>query len=129
MVGADLSHRELLERVSTEMASRGIQDVFMVDVDFHHTDPQSWPETLEYVPNDVVKHFLKGGNRSEYWVPGATESGGIQEVQGRIRPQRAWDDSHPELSGAARDVARAREVFELVGTSYVSLFPAWMLDF
>lgn len=128
IAGEELSHAELLLNAEREGHARGLHEMFMVDVDFHHSEPQLWREILECVPNDVLRNELRTGNNGNWYVPGAPDSGGIQEVQGRIQPQRAWDQAHPELDPADRDVARIREMMDAMGTNYASLFPSFLLD-
>lgn len=126
--GAMLGHAELLEAAEREGRARGLHNELIVDVDFHHSEPQLWRDIIGYVKNDVVRHAFETGNNGEWYVPGAVESGGIQEMQGRIQPQTAWDEAHPDLPSGERDVQRMREMMDSMGSRYASLFPSWLLD-
>jgi predicted TIM-barrel fold metal-dependent hydrolase len=90
-------------------------------------ETESWREIVEYVDNDVMRHFLKNGDYGEYWIPGDEDTGGLQEVSGRIRPQGAWTEGRQDLTGAVRDAALAREAMDQMGSDYVSLFPTMFL--
>jgi uncharacterized protein len=126
--GPDLSHAEVLRLAAAQVEEYGLDDILIVDADYHHTEPNVWPEVLEYVENDVLQHFLGAENR--FHVPGELELGG-QENSGRIRPQTAWDQSHEALAGmtgAERDLYMARETMRLMGSDYISVFPTYLLD-
>jgi uncharacterized protein len=128
LTGPDLTHAQVLERMSEQGDERGFDDVFIVDVDFHHLESQSWTEILGYVEDDLVRHFLWAGGRGEWWVPSATIAGGVQEVAGRIQPFQAFMDGSPQLTGAERDVARIREAMDGMRADYITVFPTQLLD-
>lgn len=126
--GPDLTHAELLGHAAEQAADLGLDDVLIVDVDYHHTEPNVWREVLEYVDNDVLRYMFT--SEKGYSLPGQLELGG-QELGGRIRPQGAWDDAHDALeglTGAERDIELARETMRLMGSDYVSVFPTYLLD-
>lgn len=124
----ELSHADLLRRAAEQARERGLHDVFIVDADFHQSEAGSWREILGYLENDVVRDFLTKAGRGEWWVPGEVTAGGLQEVAGRIRPTGAWEEAHPDKSGAERDIARVRETMDAMGSDFVSLFPTSFLD-
>jgi uncharacterized protein len=128
MVGRELTHVELLRNVEREGRARGLHELFIVDVDFHHAEPQVWDEIITHVPNEVIRHALQTGNHGGWYVPGAIETGGVQELQGRIQSPSAWHHAHPELAGADRDVARIRDMMDAMGSDYASLFPSFLLN-
>jgi predicted TIM-barrel fold metal-dependent hydrolase len=128
VVGPDLTHAQVLSRLSEQGSERRFDDVFIVDADFHHLENQAWEEILGYVEDDLVRHFLRWGGRGEWWVPGATITGGVQEVAGRIQPFHSFVDGSPELSGSHRDIARVREAMEAMKADYITVFPTQLLD-
>jgi len=128
IVGPDLTHEEVLERTAEQAAERNFEDVFIVDVDFHHLESQAWDEVLQHVENDVVAHFLASGGRGNWWLPGATIVGGSQEVQGRIQPFYSFMDGNPELHGARRDIVRVRQAMDAMSCDYIAVFPTQLLD-
>ena len=128
VVGPDLTHAQVLERAAEQAAARNFDDVFIVDVDFHHLESQAWLEVLEHLDNDVVRHFLHSGGRGNWWLPGAMTVGGMQEVQGRIQPFYAFMDGSPELAGAPRDIARVRQAMDAMSCDYIAVFPTQLLD-
>lgn len=128
MIGDELGHAEILKNVAWESTARGLNDIFIVDVDFHHTDNQVWGEIIEYVPNEVLRNELKTGSDGSWYMPGEVDRSSIQEVQSRIQPQSSWDHAHPEMKGADREVARCIEMMDAMGTNYASLFPTFLLD-
>jgi nitrite reductase/ring-hydroxylating ferredoxin subunit len=128
VVGPDLTHAQVLERLSEQGRERRFDAVFIVDADFHHLENQAWEEILGYVEDDLVRHFLRSGGRGDWWVPGATITGGVQEVAGRIQPFHSFMDGTPELSGAQRDIARVREAMAAMNADYITVFPTQLLD-
>jgi uncharacterized protein len=126
-VGEAVDHRELLRRAREQADERGLDDVLIVDADFHQVEGDAWGELLEHMDNDVVRHFLREGGRGKEWIPAQVNIGGIQQVAGRIRGHLAWYDAATEQTGAARDLTRIRETMELMGTDYVSIFPTTLL--
>ncbi|MEN3284772.1 MAG: uncharacterized protein V7607_5912 [Solirubrobacteraceae bacterium] len=128
VIGPELTHAQVLRRTAEQASARGFEDVFIVDVDFHHLEDQSWTEILGYIDNDVVQHYFRAGGRGRWWMPGAMTVGGEQEVQGRIQPFYSFMDGTPELQGAPRDIARVREAMDAMSCDYVTVFPTQLLD-
>jgi predicted TIM-barrel fold metal-dependent hydrolase len=128
LVGPELSHAQVLRRTAEQATERGFEDVFIVDIDFHHLENQAWTEILEYLDNDVLRHYFRSGGRGNWWLPGSMVVGGEQEVQGRIQPFYSFMDGTPELTGAERDIARVREAMEAMSCDYITVFPTQLLD-
>ena len=38
-------------------SGRGAEDYFLVDIDAHVTETQFWPEILDLIDNDVIRHM------------------------------------------------------------------------
>ncbi len=126
--GAELDHAELLRHAAEQVTEFGLEEVLIVDVDYHHVEQNVWSEVLEYVDNDVLRYMFD--SEDGFVLPGQIELPG-QEAGRRIRPQQAWEEGHDALeglTGAQRDVEMARETMRLMGTDYVSVFPTYLLD-
>lgn len=130
---ADPGHRELLARAAEQAAERGLDDVFIVDSDFHVNEQSYWRELLELLDDEVVRHMLKvNGDRAagsgRVWVPAEVSLGGMQEVAGRIQTETAWAEARAAgPAGAAGEVELVREAMALMGTDCASLFPDLLL--
>jgi predicted TIM-barrel fold metal-dependent hydrolase len=117
----------LLGHARQQALDRGLDEVLIVDADFHQMESDVWSEILAYLESEVLRDMLSAGRGGDYWLPGEFVGGGIQEVSGRIRPQTAWDESMPTKGGAVREIARIRETVEMMGVDYVSVFPTHFL--
>ncbi len=47
--------RDILARARQKADKRNFDDVFIVDVDSHHTESESWREIIQYVDDEVVR--------------------------------------------------------------------------
>jgi predicted TIM-barrel fold metal-dependent hydrolase len=126
-VDRSFTQTSLLANASAQAEQRGFRDMLIVDCDFHQTETQSWAEILKYVDNEVLQHFLRVGGRGKYWVPASVATNDIQEVSGRIRPQRTRDEDPGEW-GAEREVRLTLETLNAMGTDYVLSFPTALLS-
>src|SRR5688572_9898684 len=95
---------EHLAKAKQQAIERGLNKVFIVDMDSHHYDTQNWPEIIKYIEDPVLRHRAEQG----YKLSGA--GGGIlysdpvlQNREGRII--RAWKRrSEPAPPGTPYDV-------------------------
>jgi predicted TIM-barrel fold metal-dependent hydrolase len=126
-VDRSFTQQSLLANASAQATQRGLDKMLIVDADFHQTETQSWAEILNYLDSDVLQHFLKVGGRGKYWIPAAVTTNDIQEVAGRIRPQRTRDDD-AGMWGAEREVRLTAETMDAMGTDYVMSFPTALLS-
>jgi predicted TIM-barrel fold metal-dependent hydrolase len=126
-VDRSFTQQSLLANASAQATQRGLDKMLIVDADFHQTETQSWAEILNYLDSDVLQHFLKVGGRGKYWIPAAVTTNDIQEVAGRIRPQRTRDDDAGTW-GAEREVRLTAETMDAMGTDYVMSFPTALLS-
>lgn len=128
---ATVSHAELLRNAARETRASGMHDYFVVDADFHLNEASAWREMLGYLDDEVLHRFLNAGGKGRAWLPAMVANGGIQDVAGRIKPQRVRDaelDAGDESTGAERLVAQIAETREAMGTSYVLMFPTEFLN-
>ena len=121
----ELSHPDLLRRAKEDAESRGLNDVLIVDADFHQTEGQDWKEILSYVDNDVISHLLRTSGAGKPWFPGSPTSSGIQEMSGRIRPTSAFNAERREKPHPATHAIT--EAAEMMSIDYVLLFPQQLL--
>lgn len=126
-----LTHEELLRNAARERRTHGLDDYFIVDADFHHNEATAWAEMLAYLDDDVMHRFLTAGGKGQPWLPALVANGGIQDVAGRIKPQRVRDAPSEDGSGAtgaARLLEQITDTRAAMGTSYVLLFPTELLN-
>lgn len=123
-----IDHAELLAAARRQADERGLDDIFIVDADFHHAEYPVWSELLEYIDDDVVRHFLREGGLGDFWIPELRDLGRIQGVAGRIHVELSHEVAHPEMSGADRDIQLAREAMEGMSLDCLNYFPGYLLS-
>jgi predicted TIM-barrel fold metal-dependent hydrolase len=125
--------REILANARRDITRYGLDKYFIVDVDSHHVELDSWGDILEYIEDPVVRH--NGKELAKNWPyaehlalsnhpPGLT----FQDVGGRI-PHMAQLAEHVEpVAGEPRDVTLVRRAMESMGISVQVVFPQPMLE-
>jgi Amidohydrolase len=101
--------REILANARRDTEKFGLDDYYIVDVDSHHVELDSWPEIIEYVEDpvlrDMAKQMMKDWPTASHLalhnhVAGLT----LQDVGGRIPHQATLGEYVPE-----GDVHRVRQ--------------------
>jgi predicted TIM-barrel fold metal-dependent hydrolase len=125
--------REILANAHKDIARYGLADYFIVDVDSHHVELDSWAEILDHIEDPVFRR--SGKVMADLWPnaknlalsnhpPGLT----FQDVAGRI-PHQAQLAEHVEpKDGEARDLTLVRRAIESMGIDMQVVFPQPMLE-
>ena len=125
--------REILANARRDIARFDLSKYFIVDVDSHHVELDSWGEILDYIEDPVLRR--SGKTMSEMWPnarnlalsnhpPGLT----FQDVSGRI-PHQAQLGEHVEPQpGEHRDLTLVRRALESMGIDIQIVFPQPMLE-
>ncbi|MPY71780.1 MAG: amidohydrolase family protein [Alphaproteobacteria bacterium] len=121
--------RQILERENRRIGREQLADLYIVDVDSHHTETESWTNILEYIEDPVVRENaltvqkVRAGNAYMY-SPG----GGVahQDVAGRILHQASRREKVEETD-VHRDVVLARRAMDSMGIDCTILFPTPLL--
>jgi predicted TIM-barrel fold metal-dependent hydrolase len=121
--------REMLAHARRQGEKRKLDDYFIVDVDAHHYENQSWSEILDCMPNDVMqfigRSFTAGGNVT----PGLVAVSGYalnQPIGGRVVRGEGLEEKIEETS-VHRDVSLIRRAMESLNVDYQITFPTPML--
>jgi predicted TIM-barrel fold metal-dependent hydrolase len=125
--------REILANARRDIARYGLDDYFIVDVDSHHVELDSWAEILEYIDDPVLRR--SGQTMAENWPnarnlalsnhpPGLT----FQDVSGRIPHQAQLGEHVPPTGGEHRDLTLVRRALESMGIDVQIVFPQPMLE-
>ena len=126
--------REILANARRDTERYGLDDYFIVDVDSHHVELDSWPEILAYLDSPVLRDTAEQMMRN--W-PNATRlalhnhSPGLtmQDVSGRVPHQASLAEPTPDTtSGAHRDVTLVRRAMEAMSIDVQVVFPQPMLE-
>lgn len=123
---------KILENAQRDRAHYGLDDYFIVDVDAHHVETDSWPEVIEHVANPVLRD--SGRQLIENWPTGdrtalTSQMTGLQfqDVSGRIPHQTMLAEDVPP-SDVHRDVTLIRRAVDAMSLNYQVVFPQPMLE-
>lgn len=126
--------REILANARRDTERHGLDEYFIVDVDSHHVELDSWPEILEYLDSPVLKdtahQMMRNWPQASHLAlhnhpPGLT----MQDVSGRIPHQASLAEETPgAASGADRDVTLVRRAMDAMSIDVQVVFPQPMLE-
>ena len=87
--------RTLLKNAVEQAIERRYEDFFMVDVDSHHYETESFAEIVSYIRNPVIREEAKFQGMSRGGI--TSENGSYQELTGRITryPKRKTEKVPP----------------------------------
>ena len=122
--------RLILERAKRQADKRKYGDYFLVDVDAHHFESQSWAEIVECIPNDVIRDIAKSFKINGRITPGIIQTSSfpnLQDVGGRV-PHSGGLEEQAHEPGVHRDVVLIRRAIEMIGLNYQVTFPTPMLS-
>jgi uncharacterized protein len=124
--------REILANARRDTERYGLDDYFIVDVDSHHVELDSWPDIIDRIENPVLRdtgrQMIKnwpGADRTALgtFAPGMT----MQDVGGRILHQAALAE-HVDESDLHRDVTLVRRAMDAMSIDIQVVFPQPMLE-
>jgi uncharacterized protein len=124
--------REILANAHRDIARLHLDDYFIVDVDAHHVEFDSWSEILDHLENPVLRHNAK--SMTQNW-PNAKQLAfsnhpvglTFQDVFGRI-PHQAELGEHVEKTDEHRDLTLVRRAMDSMGIRMQVVFPQPMLE-
>ncbi len=124
--------REILANARRDIERYKLHDYFIVDVDAHHVEFDSWNEILDHLENPVLRHNAKV--MTQDW-PNAKNMAfsnhpvglTFQDVFGRI-PHQAQLAEHVDKTDEHRDLTLIRRAMDSMGISMQVVFPQPMLE-
>jgi uncharacterized protein len=124
--------REILANARRDIERYHLQDYFIVDVDAHHVEFDSWADILARLENPVLRHnanaMVQDWPRAKQLVFSNHNVGlTFQDVFGRI-PHQAELAEHVDASEEHRDLTLVRRALESMGISVQVVFPQPMLE-
>ncbi len=132
-ITTDTDSREILANAKRDIERYHLDDYFIVDVDAHHVEFDSWNEVLDQIEDPVLRR--NGQVMAGTWpnarniaysnhTPGLT----FQDVSGRI-PHQVQLREHVDVSdGRHRDLTLVGRALESIGIDIQILFPQPMLE-
>ena len=127
--------RDVLAKARKQADERNFDDVFIVDIDSHHTETESWREIISYIDDPVVRENAREMVFHRSGTPPYGLNGDLamryQDVGGRIPHQAARgehvDESEIKAAGGHRDLVLAKRAYEAMGIDVQVVFPTPML--
>lgn len=124
--------REILANARRDTEYYGLDKYFIVDVDSHHVELDSWPQIIDYVEDPVLRD--SGRQMIKNWPnaknlalsnhsPGLT----MQDVSGRVLHQATLAE-HVDEDDLHRDVTLIRRAMESMSIDLQVVFPQPMLE-
>jgi predicted TIM-barrel fold metal-dependent hydrolase len=124
--------REILANAHRDIERYHLDDYFIVDLDAHHVEFDSWGEILDRLENPVLRYNAK--TMTEDWpnarnVAFSNHSVGMtfQDVFGRI-PHQAELGEYVEKTDEHRDLTLVRRAMDSMGINMQIVFPQPMLE-
>jgi predicted TIM-barrel fold metal-dependent hydrolase len=125
--------REILANARRDIATYRLDDYYIVDVDSHHVELDSWSEILECIDNPVLRRT--GQQMARNWPyaknlalsnhpPGLT----LQDVAGRIPHQARLGETVEAANGEHRDLTLIRRALESLSIDVQVVFPQPILE-
>jgi uncharacterized protein len=126
--------REILANAARDTERYGLDDYFIVDVDSHPVELDSWPQILEHLDSPVLRDTAT--QMMQNWPNAArlalhNHSPGLtmQDVSGRIPHQASLAEETPGAeTGGARDAALVRRAMDAMSINVQVVFPQPMLE-
>ncbi|GAB2745383.1 amidohydrolase family protein [Salinifilum aidingensis] len=124
--------REILANARLDTERYGLDDYFIVDVDSHHVELDSWPQIIERIEDPVLRD--SGQQMMRNWPnasnvalsnhpPGLTQ----QDVSGRILHQASLAEPVTDEE-VHRDVTLVRRAMDAMSINVQVVFPQPMLE-
>jgi uncharacterized protein len=124
--------REILANAHRDIERYHLDDYFIVDLDAHHVEFDSWGEILDRLENPVLRYNAK--TMTQDWpnarnVAFSNHSVGMtfQDVFGRI-PHQAELAEYVEKTDEHRDLTLVRRAMDSMGINMQIVFPQPMLE-
>ncbi|WP_050418961.1 amidohydrolase family protein [Bradyrhizobium tropiciagri] len=124
--------REILANASKDIARLGLDKYFIVDVDAHHVELDSWAEILTHIEDPVIRYNAQAIAKNWPYAanlamsshaPGLT----MQDAGGRIPHQAQLAEHVPILEGEHRDLTLVRRAMQAMKIDVQVVFPQPML--
>ncbi|HLY57106.1 MAG TPA: amidohydrolase family protein [Stellaceae bacterium] len=126
--------REILANNRHDIKRYGLEDYFIVDVDSHHVEFDSWSEVLDNIEDPVLRY--NGQSMVENWpyarnLALSNHPAGLtfQDVAGRIPHQAGLREPvEPAPRGEHRDLTLVRRAMDSMAIDIQVVFPQPMLE-
>jgi uncharacterized protein len=128
--GRSTDTRDTLARAKQQRKKYNLDDYFVVDIDAHHFETQSWAEVVDRIPDPVVKDIASNFKVRGNLTPGILNTSSWpahQNVGGRIPHDPGLEESTQNDEGLPHDVVLVRRALDTMGIDRQVTFPTPML--
>ena len=121
--------REILRNARRDIERYHLDDYFIVDVDAHHVESDSWLEVLEHVNGEVLRHNAReiGNWPNARNVALSSGSPGLQDQDVRPHSASATLGEAVDDDSVHRDVTLVRRAMDSMGIDVQVIFPQVLL--
>ncbi len=121
---SEYSQSKILTNARQQAIRRKYEDVFIMDVDAHHYESDSYDEILEYITSPILRNEIRhqGWGRNGVMSPDGT----YQNMGGRIARLTGRTNEKPP-AGVHRDIGLTKRWMDAMGIDMICLFPTPML--
>lgn len=130
-ITAETDTRDILANAKKQGAERDFDNVFIVDIDSHHVETESWGEMAHYIEDDVLRFQALDHLKNRTGSPPYGLNGDMglryQDCGGRIIHQGKRGE---KVEGASvhRDVVLAQRAYEAMAIDFTVVFPTQLLN-
>lgn len=122
---------EMLANAKRDTKRYGLDEIFIVDVDSHHAELNSWPEIIARVDDpvlrDIAEQMGKRPGARNFALTAFKPGISFQDVGGRVPHMSGLAEPVPD-TGEARDVHLARRAMDAMSIDVQVVFPQPMLE-
>jgi uncharacterized protein len=130
-ITAETDTRDILDHARQQGEARDFENVFIVDIDSHHVETESWAELAGYIEDEVLRFQALDHLKNRTGSPPYGLNGDLglryQDCGGRIIHQGKRGEKVDDPS-VHRDVVLARRAYESMAIDYTVVFPTQMLN-
>ena len=120
----EFDQNKVLANARQQAIRRKYEDIFIVDIDAHHYESDSYDEILAYIESPILRNEIRhqGWGRNGVMTPDGT----YQNMGGRIaRLNGRMTEKAP--AGVHRDITLTKRWMDAMGIDSICLFPTPML--
>jgi len=124
--------REILANAAADNIEYDLESMFIVDVDSHHVETDSWPEIIELVEDPVIRDYgireMRDWPQASHLALSSLMAGlNFQDTGGRVPHQAHLGEPVP-AGPLHRDVTLVERAMEAMKLNYQVVFPQPMLE-
>lgn len=130
-ITAETDTRDILAHAERQGRKEGFADCYIVDIDCHHQEVESWLEVAKYIEDEVIRWQALDYAKNRTGAPPYGLNGDLalryQDCGGRIIHQGKRGEKVEDKS-VHRDVVLQQRAYQAMHVDYSVMFPTSMLN-